>query len=113
MLTGIVTLFSTHHLAFYSKLENPYSPHMNFLWVLLNSLLNLTVMQEHVRPPPLQKVSLLCILDTDFTQDPAFAKAASVLNIVTATHSSYSTVAKRNQALNMLGLQHFIFLLLY
>lgn len=70
-------------------------------------------MQEHVRPPPLQKVSLTCILDTDFTQGPAFAKAVSVLRVARATHSSYSTFAKRNNTLNLLSLQQFIFLLRY
>lgn len=39
------------------------------------------VMQEHVHPPPLHKVSLTCILDTDFTQGPIFAKAVSVLRV--------------------------------
>lgn len=53
-------------------------------------------MQEHVRPPPLQKVSLTCILDTDFTQGPTFAKAVSVLRVAKATHGSYSTFARRN-----------------
>lgn len=55
-----------------------------------------SVMQEHVRPPPLQKVSLTCILDTDFTQGPTFAKPVSVLRVVKATHSSYSMFARRN-----------------
>lgn len=72
-----------------------------------------SVMQEHVHPPPLQKVSLTCILDTDFTQGPTFAKTVSVLRVVKATHSSYSTFAKRNNMLNLLSCQQFIFLLLY
>lgn len=59
-------------------------------------------MQEHVHPPPLQKVFFLCIFDTDFTQDPACTEAVTVLNIVKATHSSYSAAAKRNHALNLL-----------
>lgn len=69
-------------------------------------------MQEHVRPPPLQ-VSLTCIVDTDFTQGPTFAKALSVLRVAKATQSSYSTFARRNNTLNLLSLQQFIFLLLY
>lgn len=71
------------------------------------------VMQEHVHSPPLHKVSLTCILDTDFTQGPKFAKALSVLRVAKATHSSYSTFARRNNTLNLLSLQRFIFLLLY
>lgn len=67
-----------------------------------------SVMQEHVHPPPLQKVFFLCILDTDFTQDPAFVKAVTTLNIAKATQSSYSTVAKRHHPLNLLILNSLI-----
>lgn len=40
---------------------------MKFLGVIQLTAKFESVMQEHVRPPPLQKVSLLCILDADFT----------------------------------------------
>lgn len=64
-------------------------------------------MQEHVRSPPLQKVSLLCMLDAYFMQGPALARAVSVLNILKATHSRHSVAAERKHALNLLVFNSF------
>jgi len=87
---------------------------MRFLWVLFNLLLNLTVLCKNMCVPHLCKRFLSCAyLILTLHRAQQLLKLFPVLNIVKATHSWDSTVAKRNNALNLLGLQQFLFLLLY